>query len=226
MKPIVTKKTAPKEVRRPAYCPHYGGNPALNFANTYRKDTKGRPVDELADYGELSYWCMDKFLIDYELWYALEIERGCYVQEAEAAFSEARGLRTVLSSIFNSLAAGEAPDKVMLKMFDTRMKKAANYLEYQQFEGKIGQFWVGIDEELLAPVWMLTVAAARLMESAEVQNLRKCPVCGVLFVDESRSRTRKWCNPNSCGALKKSIAYYARKNSTKNSPEMAELVIK
>ncbi|HTE02393.1 MAG TPA: CGNR zinc finger domain-containing protein [Mucilaginibacter sp.] len=225
MKTTVTKKTAPKEVRRPAYCPHYGGNPALNLVNTYRKDTKGRPVDELADYGELLYWCMDKFLIDYELWYALEIEQRCYVEEAEAAFGEAMGLRTVLSSIFNSLAAAEAPDKVILQMFDLALKKASKHLEYQQFEGKVGQFWVGIDEELQAPVWMLTVAAARLMESAEVQKLCKCPICGALFVDESRSRTRKWCNPNSCGALKKSVAYYARKNSVKSSAENAKMAL-
>ncbi|WP_439677576.1 CGNR zinc finger domain-containing protein [Embleya sp. MST-111070] len=43
--------------------------------------------------------------------------------------------------------------------------------------------------------------AIDLVDSAAITRVRACagPLCGVLFLDESRPGTRRWCSMNTCG---------------------------
>lgn len=57
-------------------------------------------------------------------------------------------------------------------------------------------------------VWPIAVSAVELALSEHLGRVRRCPGddgrCGWLFVDLSKSGTRRWCSMRTCGSRLKS----------------------
>ena len=61
--------------------------------------------------------------------------------------------------------------------------------------------------------WLLADAAADLMAGDGMPRLRRCAnhgMCVLLFLDTSRSHTRRWCSMELCGNRSKVAAHSAR----------------
>lgn len=65
----------------------------------------------------------------------------------------------------------------------------------------------------------LSLAAAaflsglRLFEPARLERIKVCPNCHWLYFDESRNRSRRWCDMSVCGNRAKAQRYYRRKGN-------------
>ena len=57
------------------------------------------------------------------------------------------------------------------------------------------------------PLARLAAAAVELITGDELDRLAQCGRCRWLFIDLSRSHTRRWCTMNSCGAITKMRRY-------------------
>ena len=205
-------KTAFKSRRRkPAARLADGGNPVLNFINTCKQDSKGNPIDVLTSYSSFLNWCCDTKLIDYEQWSELDAEQYCYAHEASIIFSEVKTARTNIDEMFNNLARGEEVYPLWLQIFNGWAATAKQHLRYENTPNGPALHWFGIAEELNYPFWLIIMEACHLLDSGEWRKIKKCPVCHSLFIDNSRSHNRTWCNPSTCGSLKKSKRYYERK---------------
>ena len=67
--------------------------------------------------------------------------------------------------------------------------------------------------ELEAVLWHVVDAAVDLLRSpANTVLLRACEGadCGWLFLDRSRSKRRRWCDPKACGNRAKAARFYAK----------------
>ena len=65
------------------------------------------------------------------------------------------------------------------------------------------------------PLWLLSLSAAELMTSEQMQLLRACgsPECRWLFVDTSKNHTRRWCDMKICGNRMKARRFKAQHKS-------------
>jgi len=62
-------------------------------------------------------------------------------------------------------------------------------------------------------VWEIVRSAIELLISSDVKQVRQCAAddCDWLFVDNSRSGNRRWCEMNTCGNRQKAKEFYRRK---------------
>jgi predicted RNA-binding Zn ribbon-like protein len=61
-------------------------------------------------------------------------------------------------------------------------------------------------------LWPIAESAAELLTSQEVSSIRLCeaPDCDWLFLDNSRNRSRRWCDMKICGNREKARRHYRR----------------
>jgi predicted RNA-binding Zn ribbon-like protein len=59
-------------------------------------------------------------------------------------------------------------------------------------------------------------SAAELLVSEKFRRVKKCadPICGWLFLDISRNRSRRWCDMRDCGNRAKASRYYKKKKKS------------
>jgi predicted RNA-binding Zn ribbon-like protein len=62
---------------------------------------------------------------------------------------------------------------------------------------------------LLVPVVLDAVELAR----ERIDRVRECAAedCALVYLDESKNRSRRWCSMEVCGARAKAVAYYRRR---------------
>ncbi|MGH9333206.1 MAG: CGNR zinc finger domain-containing protein, partial [Vicinamibacteria bacterium] len=72
----------------------------------------------------------------------------------------------------------------------------------------------GALDRMLGPVLR---SAIEILTSPELGRLRVCDArdCDWLFLDESRNRSRQWCNMAVCGNRAKARRFYRRKRALK-----------
>ncbi|CAN7298090.1 CGNR zinc finger domain-containing protein [Phyllobacterium sp. LjRoot231] len=54
------------------------------------------------------------------------------------------------------------------------------------------------------------LSAISLLEPARLERIKICPNCHWLYFDESRNRSRRWCDMNVCGNRAKARRHYNR----------------
>ncbi|UGX86325.1 CGNR zinc finger domain-containing protein [Phyllobacterium meliloti] len=54
------------------------------------------------------------------------------------------------------------------------------------------------------------LSAMRLLEPARLERIKICPNCHWLYFDESRNRSRRWCDMTVCGNRAKAQRHYRR----------------
>jgi predicted RNA-binding Zn ribbon-like protein len=206
------KSTAKRARRNPVRLTD-GGSPALNFINTCRKTRKGGYTDLLTDYSAFLNWCEETKLIDWDTYLTLDGEQRCYVKEAEMIWCTVKSARECLDELFNSLINGDEVHPLLLERFNTWTVAIRPHLRYATGPKGVALYWHNIDEEMNLPFWLIIAAACELLDSGDWREIKKCPVCGSLFIDRSRRGNRTWCNPNTCGSLKKSKKYFLLKKA-------------
>jgi predicted RNA-binding Zn ribbon-like protein len=195
----------------PALIAAPGDGLCLDFANTLSWRGTMHPAEELTGFLPLLGWLEGKGGHDVKM---LKSARTWFAKEpakAERLFADAITLREAIYRLFASTASGEAvlaPDletvNAALADAPARQKLAARDIGWE-IE------WRGISAPtLLAPVlW----SAADLILTRERKCIRQCAneKCLYLFIDESKSSTRRWCDMSSCGNRAKARRHFLKK---------------
>jgi|GEM_PF-2380301 predicted RNA-binding Zn ribbon-like protein len=202
-------RTANGPRRKPAARLTDGGNHALNFINSCKKDRKGGFIDLLTNYFSLNSWAEQSKLIDWNTSLVLEHEAKCNPPEAELCYAVARGARNTLDELFNDLVAGREVHPLITTRFNDQYNNMRQHLRYQPgTDGQIRQYFFDMEENLNLPLYLIIAQAAHLLDTGLWRQIKKCPACGSLFMDTSRAHNRTWCSPKTCGSIKKSQRYY------------------
>jgi predicted RNA-binding Zn ribbon-like protein len=193
-----------------------GGDPSVDFVNTVDSWLGDAPIDKLESYHDLLDWSEEAGLVCREVHTSLQRAASEYEEDAQRVLQSARSFRGHLYRILVAAASGRPPAERDLDAITALARKAA---AHSRLDGCGDGFaWV-LDEakgcELDWPVWELARAAVTLLTSESLRRVRQCAdgTCGWVFIDQSRNRSRRWCDMATCGNRAKARRNYARQKS-------------
>ena len=194
-----------------------GGILCLDFANTVEKrKIPGRTRENLAEFSDLVMFAKQSRVVSPQ--YARELLAGGLVKPREAAqvLRAAVILREAIYRVFAAVANAQMVSHKDLNLIE---EFAAEAMKHRQLVAAAGQFrweWKRHDgDDLRFVVWPMAQSAAELLTSERIQRVRECaaPTCAWLFLDESRNRSRRWCDMTVCGNRQKARRHYERQHA-------------
>lgn len=192
-----------------------GGHPCLDFANTL--DYRGRPneVDLLGHYHDLVAFAELTGIVS-----AADARLAVRASErdpaaAERVLRQARTLREAIFSIFSAVTARRSPSAAALEELNSVVSEAGSNREVASGTDQFTWQWRRDDGRLEWILWPIALAAAELLVSDNVLNVRSCAseTCDWLFLDHSKSHSRRWCDMKTCGNRYKARRFYAARRS-------------
>jgi len=181
---------------------HIGyGALCLDFANTVSWRGSAEPADRLPTYGELVRFFVQSNLLSEVDARRLQREAARRPDVAARTLRRAVELREVLYRTFAGLAAGRSPRPSDLAMLNALLPAALAHLRVAPDGGRFGWGWDGSAVSLDRLLWPVARDAAVFLTSTDLSRLRTCgnPRCRWVFLDTTKSGTRRWCSMAVCG---------------------------
>lgn len=213
---MVTITTDREPVARPATFDLCGGHPVLDFVNSLDDRFGGRGCTEgLQSYDHLLQFTRQTQLLD-----SAQIAQVARAVEPAAGIRALRGarvLREALAATFYAAIDRRPPPASDLETLARYFHVADRHRALRWRQGASedsGLVWSWQREEADAelPVWVLALTARDLLLAPQMQRVRACEAetCRWLFLDTSKSHTRRWCKMKVCGNRVKARRYQAR----------------
>lgn len=185
-----------------------GGRLCLDFVNTVDNRPTDRRKELLETYPDLAAWSRQSGLLSSREEQALLKRARRARGEASRVLERARALRESLFLLF-ARDANEALDTL-------REALPAAYRRPVIRSGRgYDLAWEDDPNALDRMLGPVVRSAVDLLTSKDLDRVRACGAddCDWLFLDESRSRSRQWCNMAVCGNRAKARRFYQRKRS-------------
>lgn len=192
-----------------------GGALCLDFANTVlRRNQPGRTKDESEDYARLVGFARQTKLLAPAKAELLRNRARLLPPTVRHVMPAAITLREAIYRVFSAIA-GDRPvhskDVRLLEKFALEALKQRRLAPSAQ--GAYGWQWK--PEEAKNPgqiLWPIALSAVQLLTSDQADAVRECAAddCAWLFLDESRNRSRRWCDMKVCGNRQKARRHYLR----------------
>lgn len=190
-----------------------GGELCLDFANTVDSRPTERRRDLIPTYGDLLTWGVQaEVLSDSE---AKTLRRAAVsnAPAAEATLEPARELRETLFELFAAVANGEPPPGTLVSVLNEFLPAAYEQLHLISDGAGCQVAWKQTDA-LDRVLWPVVRSAVQLLTSNRLDRVRECAAkdCRWLFMDQSRNRSRRWCDMTVCGNRDKIRRFRAAHN--------------
>ena len=198
-----------------------GGHVALNFTNTVsRRADPAESVEYLTHYGRLVAFAQQTDLISPADAERLVAAAEAHPRAAAAALKRATELREAIYPVLSAEARGEPLPDGALNRLNAALPEALGALRLEP--GSEAFRWrFDHDESDLAPMLAPVLrAAAELLTSSDLARVRECDSesCFWLFLDTSKSGTRRWCDMKVCGNREKARRHH-QKHKAGSQPE-------
>jgi predicted RNA-binding Zn ribbon-like protein len=120
------------------------------------------------------------------------------------AGQDLRDLRERIARVFFAIVDRSAPDEDDLAQIGALATEALARRVLSVRED--GFAWIDPRPTLMG---VLALDASRLLtETTSLVRLRACPGCRRLFLDTTRNRSRRWCDPDECGNRERQRRHY------------------
>ena len=185
----------------------------LDFANTLSWRGSESPAEGLHDFAALIAWIGRSAIASAEGESDLAPSLAAIgSEEAARLFAEAIALREAIFRIFSAFAAGAGVPGADLERLEAALAQAPARDKLARSDGLYG--WqveapLRTMPQLLAPViW----SAGDLVVAGGNRRIRRCAneECLWMFIDESKSGTRRWCQMSACGNRAKARRHYSK----------------
>jgi len=191
----------------------------LAFVNTLSSRPTSAPVERLDSYGSLITWAREQHLVSAATASRLSAEAHKHPHEAASVLARAKDFREALNGLASAIDSGRQPGAVVLETIGECLAGAYANARLVPHEGTLQ--WVSSAEDALERVlWEIGRAAGRLVISPRLAKLRACASsdCGWWFVDDTKNRSRRWCDMKLCGNREKLRRFRSRgSNDSKGS---------
>ena len=188
-----------------------GGHVALDLVNTvsWRLDTN-RWRDHLPDYAALVGWCERAGLLDPGTARRLLAAAPGHPRLAQQTVHDVRTLREHSHTLFASLVDDGEPARGVVTPPGLRVL-LLDALARSELIGPPMRWQLTADQPADIPR-LLALQVLDLLQSPDLPLLRRChgPACGWLFIDRTRSHTRRWCSSSDCGNRARARRHYTR----------------
>lgn len=191
-----------------------GGSLPLDFVNTVsRRDSPERRKDNLTGFDDLVAFMRQSGVISQQMAEKLKLAARQYPERAAAMFERAVKLRETLYGIFRAVAANQPASQRDLNSFNEFISHTMPHRWIVRRPQGYDWSWAWGESDSLEPVlWPIVQRAAELLTSDWRDEVRECEAddCAWLFLDQSRNRSRRWCDMSSCGNRAKARRHYQR----------------
>lgn len=181
----------------------------LAFINTLRPASA--PLDALTSYEALALWARDQHLVSAAAAERLIAESEKHPHQAANVLTRAKEFRDALSGLAEAVDAGRQPGTTILQTIGECLAAAYANGRLVPHEGTL-QWISSAEDDLDRVLWEIGRAAGRLVISPRLTRVRACAAddCGWWFVDDTKNRSRKWCDMKLCGNREKIRRFRAK----------------
>jgi predicted RNA-binding Zn ribbon-like protein len=183
---------------------------ALCFDFTNTINSRRMPEhDYLLTYSDLVDWAEKVDILSFQQAKALKQRETQDVKKAVKALEYGRTVREIIYLAFSAIANESKPRGEALRAFSRLYQEAIANSHFVRNEGHYEIEWK-TDETFDALLWPIVSSAEKILVSRELSQVKECPSCGWLFLDNSKNQSRRWCSMNTCGARDKMRRYHRR----------------
>jgi predicted RNA-binding Zn ribbon-like protein len=188
-----------------------GGEISLDFVNTVSWPDTDREHDWLDRPGNVTAWAVAAGIIN-------EGNRDILDRRPHALLKKelknVHHIRKNLEDVLRPLAFNEPPVQTAIETLTTLIHQvyALRRLDPVNYLWK----WENLSSltRVIAPViWN----AAHVLTSIDHTRISHCPSCNWIFYDNTRNRSRRWCDMVDCGSRDKALRYYHRAKATNST---------
>jgi predicted RNA-binding Zn ribbon-like protein len=176
----------------------------LAFVNTLAGRPREVPDERLTGYDALVDWAQEQHLISAAAGDRLLAEARKHPHQAAAVLARAKDFREALNGLAGAIDAGRQPNADVLKTIGDCLAAAYANGRLVPHEGTL-QWVASAEDDLERIIWEVARAAGRLVVSPRLARVRACAAfdCGWWFVDDTKNRSRRWCDMKLCGNREK-----------------------
>jgi len=191
-----------------------GGALCLDFVNTLG-DRLQEPEEHLRTYEDLLEFARQAGSMPEPEVVELATEAAAAPEHAERATAQAVRTREVLFRIFRAIAARQRPRDSDLDALNSVLVEGLAKARLVREGDHYRWSWAGDCSCLERPLWQIAHSAADLLASGRLDRVRICDSdsCEWVFLDESRNRSRRWCDMSTCGNRAKARRHYEKVKS-------------
>ena len=184
----------------------------LDFANTIHDSHAEDKREELHAISDLLQWAAEAGLLSSADHRRLAAHYEHNPRAAAAALAKAIAVRDLLVSIFASIANNGSVSSQLLSALNSALAQSPGLLRVYKGSERIERQWRSSADGLQKVFFTVLAGAAELLASDRLGRVRECGAadCTWLFVDESRNRSRRWCDMTACGNRMKARRHYQR----------------
>jgi predicted RNA-binding Zn ribbon-like protein len=197
-----------------------GGHAALDLVNTvsWRLDANRRR-DDLPDYAALIGWCQHAGLLNPGIARRLLAAAPGHRRLTQQAVHDVRTLREQSHTLLASLVDDGGPPRVVVTPPGLRAL-LLDALAHSELTGPPMRWQLTPDQQPDIPR-LLALQVLDLLQSPQLPLLRRChgPGCGWLFLDRTRSHTRRWCSSSLCGNRERARRHYSQHRDQPTHPD-------
>lgn len=182
----------------------------LAFVNTLRPTSA--PLEPFDSYAALVDWARRQHLVPAASAERLLAESRRHPHHAAAVLAKARNFREALNALATAVDAGKPPSAEALATIADGVSEAYANARLVPYQDSLQ--WVARSEDDLARIlWEVGRAAGRLLVSPRLARVRACAAddCGWWFLDDTKNRSRRWCDMKICGNREK-VRRYRKKH--------------
>jgi predicted RNA-binding Zn ribbon-like protein len=187
-----------------------GGLLCLDFVNTLDNRPTLLPRELLETYADLAAWSRQSRILSSRDEEALVHQAKRAPRKASRVLENARSLREALFAV---LARRDLQSLDLLRGALPEAYRAPALQAGPPYR----LVWRDDPDALDRMLGPIVRSAVELLSSTDLERVRVCGAdnCDWLFLDESRSRSRQWCNMAVCGNRAKARRFYRRKRALK-----------
>ena len=191
-----------------------GGVLCLDFANTVsRRKVPRLAIDHVNSYDDLVAFAEQSKVLTPEWASELRAHVRLHRREAPYFLRGALAYRESLYRTFSALAHRKAVPPDDLELINDVVIGALTHRRLVRVEDGYRWQWEWDDKTMLDLIlWLIAQSATELLTSSQLSTVRMCeaPDCAWLFLDQSRNRSRRWCDMKVCGNRQKARRHYQR----------------
>lgn len=192
-----------------------GGNLCLDFVNTVDWRGAEHPIEYLCTFQDLVAWGQHVQILSGGEAHRLLALAVTLLDEAERVLQRAIELRETLFHLFASVSRGIAPAGKDLDTFNIYFAEVMQQARIVQSQSGFRLDSRGNTQTMDWILYPIIHSATDLLLSEKIKRVKLCadPSCGWLFLDNSRNRSRRWCDMKDCGNRAKARRYYRQQKT-------------
>ena len=187
-----------------------GGRLCLDFANTTSGRGGPQCLEHLHEYRHLLQWCRHAGLLSAAQASRLARAAGRAPAKAARVLRQAKNLREAIYTLGVAINSGRSPEG--LAALNGALAAAEGHRQIAASAGGFAWKWRAGPDDLGWMLGPIALSAADLLVNLDRRRLKQCAGlhCGWFFLDETRSRTRRWCDMRVCGSRAKTRRFRER----------------